>query len=59
MGSLADLLAWVDSRKRVAKRNLRDLISDTGNALEKTGQPTGLQPWKPGEYKLRDLLSPN
>ena len=25
--------------------------------LERNGQPTGLQPWKPGEYKLRDLIT--
>jgi hypothetical protein len=24
--------------------------------LERNGQPTGLEPWKPGEYRLGDLL---
>jgi hypothetical protein len=26
--------------------------------IERNGQLTGLQPWKPGEYKLRDLIAP-
>lgn len=25
--------------------------------LERNGQATGLQPWKPGEYRLRDLIT--
>jgi hypothetical protein len=24
--------------------------------LERNGQPTGLEPWKPGEYRLKDLI---
>lgn len=40
MASLADLLGWMDNKRRVVGRNLSDLINDPANALEKTADNT-------------------
>lgn len=40
MAGLPDLLAWLDSKRRVAGRNLSDLINDPANAIEKTADNT-------------------
>lgn len=40
MAGLQDLLSWMDSKRRVAGRNLSDLINDPANALEKTADNT-------------------
>lgn len=36
MEILPSLLSWIDSSVQTVKRNISDLVSDTGNALEKT-----------------------
>ena len=40
MAGLQDLLSWMDSKRRVAGRNLSDLINDPANALERTADNT-------------------
>lgn len=40
MAGLPDLLAWLDNKRRVAGRNLSDLLNDPANALEKTADNT-------------------
>lgn len=40
MEILPSLLGYISSRVKVAKRNISDLVTDTGNALEKTAANT-------------------
>ncbi len=40
MGMFEDVLAWMDNKRRVAKRNASDLWNDPYNALQKTAANT-------------------